>query len=148
MALELIVNRTERTTGYTGGILSLLMDETHLPSQPICQTLEDPIRPFGEHGEGKVHGSTAIPPGRFRVILSMSTRFKRVMPELVNVPFFAGIRIHPGNTPEDTDGCLLVGSQRIKGSLINSRSAYTRLMTLLENADRTKEKVFITIVNS
>lgn len=146
--MDLLLNRTDRDLAYTGGILSLIMEEAHLPSQPICQTLEDPIRNFGQQGEGKIKGRTAIPPGRYRLILSMSTRFRKVMPELLNVPFFDGIRIHPGNTVEDTDGCLLVGQRRVRANLIDSRSAYARLMTILEKADAKKEKVYLTIVNS
>ncbi|GAB4042191.1 DUF5675 family protein [Spirosoma litoris] len=146
--MELLLKRTDRTEAYTGGILGQVLMENALPFVPICQTLEDPIREFGPHGEGKIKSKTAIPPGRYRVILSLSTRFKKVMPELVNVPFFAGIRIHPGNTVDDTDGCLLVGQQRVKNELIDSRSAYARLMTILEKADAKKEKVFLTIVNS
>lgn len=146
--MELKLNRTERTPLYTGGILSLVMDEPNLPSQPICQTLEDPVRVLGPKGEGKVQNKTAIPAGRYRVVLSLSNRFKKVMPELVNVPYFLGIRIHPGNTVDDTDGCVLVGTRRAGSALTDSRAAYARLMTVLERADETKEKVFITIVNS
>ena len=146
--MELIVNRTDRTDTYTGGVLSQVIPDGPVAQVPICQTLEDPIRSIGPHGEGKIAGRTAIPPGRYRIVLSYSNRFKRVMPELVNVPCFLGIRIHVGNTVEDTDGCLLVGTRRVRASLVESRPAYARLMTLLEAADRTKEKVFITIVNS
>ncbi len=144
--MELILHRTARTDAFTGGILSLV-SEAGLPDKPICQTLEDPIRNLGLNGEGKVHGRTAIPAGRHRVILSYSNRFKKVMPELVNVPFFDGIRMHTGNTVDDTDGCILVGTRRVEGYLSDSRAAYSRLMPLLQAADLRKEKVFITIVN-
>ena len=73
-----------------------------------CHTLEDVIRPAGE----KVYGETAIPAGRYKLILSMSNRFKKIMPEVVAVPGFAGIRIHAGNTAKDTEGCLLLGQTR------------------------------------
>lgn len=145
--MELLLNRTDRTADYTGGILSVVSTDARLPNKPVCQTLEDPIRNISPTGEGKINGRTAIPAGRYRVILSYSNRFKKVMPELVNVPHFLGIRIHYGNTVEDTDGCILVGQRRVRQNLTESRKAYERLMALLEKADETKEKVFITIVN-
>jgi hypothetical protein len=125
-----------------------MSEHMSLPNLPICQTLEDTFHEIGANGAGKIAGKTCIPPGRYRVVLSFSNRFKRVMPELVNVPHFLGIRIHVGNTVEDTDGCILVGNRRKGGYLEESRLAYARLMQLLESADRAHEKVFITIVNS
>lgn len=145
--MELLLKRNELATGYSGGILFELTNE-QLPALPICQTLEDEYREIAADGSGKIKGKTAIPPGRYRLILSMSNRFKKVMPELVNVPHFLGIRIHTGNTAADSDGCILVGTRRKEGYLAESRPAYARLMTRLQRADELKEKVFITIVNS
>ncbi len=94
----------------------------------LCDTLEDKHRPDGI----KVYGETCIPEGTYKVILNYSNRFKKIMPLVVNVPSFEGIRIHPGNTDKDTSGCILVGENKIKGQLINSRVAYNNLMSLLE----------------
>ena len=75
----------------------------------VCQTLEDPVRPAGE----KVMGDTAIGSGRYRVTISRSQRFQRMLPILHSVPNFEAIRIHPGNNNKaDTTGCILVGTQR------------------------------------
>ena len=74
----------------------------------VCQTLEDPVRPAGE----KVMGDTAIGSGRYRVTITRSQRFERLLPLLHDVPDFTGVRIHPGNTTRDTAGCILVGTQR------------------------------------
>ena len=110
-----------------------------------CHTLEDVIRPTGE----KVRNKTAIPPGRYTLILSMSNRFKKIMPEVLNVPMFTGIRIHSGNTAKDTAGCLLVGQTRSveTRSIGRSRTAYTALMIKLTAAVKGGDTIRITFVN-
>ena len=61
------------------------------------------------------------------------------MPEILNVPHFLGIRIHSGNTQHDTEGCLLVGENKVKGKVINSRNTYNKLIELLQDEDITIE---------
>jgi hypothetical protein len=78
-----------------------------------CYTLEDRDRKLEVNQGDKIHGQTAIPRGIYKVILSESNRFKRILPEVLAVPGFSGIRIHPGNYAKDTEGCILVG--RIPG---------------------------------
>lgn len=97
----------------------------------FCNTLEDKVRDLTK--EKKVKGETAIPEGKYEVVLSYSPRFKKVMPELKNVPHFEGIRIHSGNTEKDSSGCLLVGFNTIKGKLTDSRVTYNKLMNILAN---------------
>lgn len=74
-----------------------------------CFTVEDRVRDLGAHGEGKVWGQTAIPAGRYRIIIDHSDKFKKDMIHIMDVPFFTGIRMHGGNTDEDVTGCVLVG---------------------------------------
>ena len=76
--------------------------------QRICYTLEDRVRP-GDIFLVKIPGKTAIPAGRYRVIVTFSQRFQRELPLLVDVPNFTAIRIHAGNRAENTEGCILVG---------------------------------------
>jgi hypothetical protein len=107
-----------------------------------CHTLEDVIRPDGV----KVTGATAIPAGRYEVVLSFSMRFNRVLPMLLNVPGFTAIRIHSGNTAGDTRGCILVGQRKGEDVLFQSLSALSILMLKLQLAVNSG-KVFITIVD-
>ena len=94
----------------------------------IWHTLEDTVR------ESKVQGKTAIPAGRYKVVLSMSNRFKKLMPEVLNVPNFSGIRIHAGTTEADTDGCILVGNARADDRIVNSQLAFTALMACMQTS--------------
>jgi hypothetical protein len=93
-----------------------------------CYTLEDVVR---DPGEPKVPGKTAIPAGHYALELSMSTRFKRIMPLLLNVPGFSGVRIHGGNTAEDTEGCLIVAFNRVNDTTVQG-TAEKALTSLLQ----------------
>lgn len=101
-----------------------------------CWTLEDAIRevPGQPVSAWKVPGQTAIPAGRYRVILTPSQRFKRALPLLVDVPGFSGVRIHAGNTITDTEGCLLVGNHRGESRVAESRIALEALFGRLARA--------------
>ena len=111
-----------------------------------CWTIEDAIRERSGQPVAywKIQGRTAIPAGRYRVIVTPSARFQRRLPLLVDVPGFTGVRIHPGNGPLDTDGCLCVGRTRRVGSVGESRLAFT---PLFERIDRAVGDVWIAIEN-
>lgn len=112
----------------------------------ICDTLEDVVRPEGV----KIPGQTAIPAGRYQVIIDQSIRFGRMMPHLLDVPMFSGVRIHSGNTEKDTEGCILVGiADKLKGEIKGgtSRQAYKIVLWKIQAALDRGEKVFITIEN-
>lgn len=110
-----------------------------------CVTLEDKVR------DGpKVYGETAIPEGKFEVRITWSPRFKRHLPLLIDVPGFDGIRIHPGNTHQDTQGCILVGEnyKLVEGFpfLLHSVKAFDRLYTKLETAKNSGERIELEVL--
>lgn len=113
--------------------------ELSINGQFECFTLEDKVRAV------KIHGKTAIPTGIYEVVITFSDRFKKPLPLLLNVPNFAGIRIHPGNKAADTEGCLLVGTTKAKDFVGSSKVAFKALFEKIEAAAK-KEKVFIEIV--
>lgn len=104
-----------------------------------CFTLEDCVR------EVKIPGKTAIPYGRYHVVIDYSLRFKRLLPLLLDVPGFTGIRIHPGNTDADTEGCILVGLTEGRDSIGNSRAAFNALFQKLQTELSQDHGVFINI---
>jgi hypothetical protein len=93
-----------------------------------CYTLEDKER------EVKIKCETAIPKGTYKVIINQSNRFKKLLPLLLNVPNFEGVRIHPGNTNHDTEGCILVGRTMSKDFIGQSRKAFETLFKKMKEA--------------
>ena len=104
-----------------------------------CFTLEDRIRPV------KVKHETAIPMGHYRVIVNESKRFKCPMPLLLDVPNFAGVRIHSGNAAADTDGCILVGQVKGENRIDRSCKAFTALFKKISGASDRNERISIEI---
>lgn len=107
-----------------------------------CYTCEDVVRP---PGAPKVFGDTAIPAGEYMVDVTYSPHFGRELPLLSAVPNFSGVRIHPGNTPADTEGCLLVGFDRHPKGVGRSRDAFGPLFARLNAAHAAGEDVTIEI---
>jgi hypothetical protein len=93
-----------------------------------CYTLEDVER------DVKIKNETAIPKGTYKVIINQSNRFKRLLPLLLNVPGFEGVRIHSGNTNHDTEGCILVGRTRSQDFIGQSRKAFDKLFEKMKKA--------------
>ena len=119
-------------------------------SERWCWTCEDVVRERRGVPVAlwKVDGKTAIPEGTYRVMLTPSTRFGgQLMPELLHVPGFTGIRIHSGNTSLDTEGCVLVGTETDGTQVLHSREAYAMVKERLVEADSTGDHVYLAIVN-
>ena len=94
----------------------------------LCYILEDVER------NSKIAGRTAIPRGRYLITITYSNRFKRYLPLLNNIPNYDGVRIHPGNTAIDTEGCLLPGMTKTETAVYRSKEAFTRLYWKLTNS--------------
>lgn len=97
----------------------------------------------------KIYAKTAIPKGRYRILITHSTRFKRMLPVLINVPGYSGIRIHPGNRHHNTEGCLLPGKTYFREkedyAVGISRTACDELQNKIAAAIKRGEEVWITI---
>lgn len=136
--MELRVERRFKGDAYTTG--TLYVDGTR-----FCDTLEDKVRDLAG-GEAKVPGETAIPEGRYRVIVNRSPKFGRDLPRLLDVPQFEGVLIHRGNTAEDSAGCILVGENKVQGKVLNSTPYEERLVALCKAALAKGETIEIEVV--
>lgn len=131
MITEMLITRRTYTRNSTIGDL-------YIDGQYFSHTLEDTIR------EVKVAGVTAIPYGRYEVIINFSNRFQRPMPLLLNVPGFLGVRIHSGNDASSTEGCILVGFTEADDFIGNSKSAFSQLFSKIQKSLK-HGKVWITV---
>lgn len=135
--MKLRVERLWKKPAYTVGRL-------FVDGKFFCNTLEDTVRDLSN--EKKVYGKTAIPYGEYKVVYNWSPKFGRNLPRLLNVPAFEGILIHPGNTADDSAGCILVGRNTEVGRLTESRYTSDKLNVLIEGAQRRGESITIEIV--
>ena len=94
----------------------------------------------------KVRGKTAIPEGTYPLLVTPSPRFKCFLPLVQGVPGFEGIRIHAGNYPDDTQGCILVGENKFRGMVVNSRIWLNRLISRIAEAREQGESVWLTVI--
>ena len=151
--MELLLTRIAKRKTYTIGrlcILEKVIDEysTGTAERYFCDTLEPTWRDY-KNGAYKVKGRSAIPEGRYAVVISFSPKFKQWLPILLGGPEFnrkwQGIRIHAGNTAADTEGCILVGKNREVGKVLDSRIWVHRLKQKIVEAKDKGEAVWLTI---
>lgn len=123
----------------------------------LCHTLEDTIRevPNEPVEKWKIQGATAIPAGTYTIVIDFSSRFRCLMPHLLGVSGFDGVRLHCGNTAAQTEGCVLVGSERVSvGNFVDpvealslSRTAFEPLFARMKQAAAANEEIKIEILN-
>lgn len=152
--MKLLLKRIVLDKDYTHGHL-------YINGMFFCHTLEDTVRDVNKNGrfdegEKKVYGATAIPYGTYKIAMNIqSPRFKTkaayqfckgYLPRLMNVPHFEGVLIHIGNTPKDTDGCILVGGRsNYAGTISESTAIFQKLYPILKAAADRKEEITIEI---
>ena len=136
--MEFVLYRDIFEADYTLGRLSV-------DGRPLGYTCEDTDRKLEDGLDQKIKGRTAIPRGRYRIRLSMSNRFGRIMPEIMNVPGFTGIRVHGGNTHQDTEGCPLLGRARTAEGVSQCAQVNAELVALLAHAEDCKDYCWIEI---
>ena len=147
--MEFVLKRIAKKKGYTIGKLYVkqsIIDE-YLRGEKfiyICDTLEPQWRDYAK-GARKIKGKSAIPEGRYPVVITYSPKFKQWLPLLVNVPMFSGIRIHAGNTAKDTQGCILVGENREVGKVLYSQKHLNIVKSKIVEAKDKGEGVWIEI---
>lgn len=154
--MELTLKRIAKRDTYTIGKL-------YVDGKYVCDTLEPKDRglnyrmPLAEIKRKKVYGQTAIPTGRYEVLMnicspkySQKQKWKEYnggfMPRLKNVPAYSGVLFHPGNTEKDTDGCPLVGENKLVGKVINSEATFKRLYPIMLDAHNRGEKITVEVI--
>ena len=151
--MELVLTRIAKRKTYTIGRLAIVerIDDEYLAGSQetyFCDTLEPTWRDYA-HGGRKIKGCSAIPEGRYAVVITWSPKFKMWLPLLLGGPDFnlrfKGIRIHAGNTSNDTEACILVGQNLKKGMVLNSNIWLKRLKDKIVEAKDKGEAVWITI---
>lgn len=130
---KLLLKRIKLEETYTVGELYMVDGNKQVF---LCHTLEDKVRDINkngvfDNGEKKVYGQTAIPYGKYELVMEWSPKFQRILPLLLNVDSFKYIRIHAGNSVADTDGCILVGEYYGGDKIVNSKATLDRLLRLL-----------------
>ena len=142
--MELKLIRKYRCSNYC-------IDKLYINNEYFSDALEDSDRgltdtmSLEEIKKIKIKGNTCIPYGTYNITITYSPRFKKNLPLLNNVKGFDGIRIHSGNKPQDTEGCLLPGFNKVKGQVIDSRVTTNKLIAQIQQALNKGEKVTITI---
>lgn len=132
------------------------ISKLYIDGKYYCDTIEDTVRdlplecPYTSRGQScrcneKIYSETAIPAGTYKVIVTMSNKFGRELPLLVDVPHFLGIRIHRGNTSKDSSGCIIVGENKVKGTVINSTKYEIDITKKIKEAIVNGENVEITV---
>jgi hypothetical protein len=146
--MRILLQRHALKAGYTIGRMEI-------NGRYFCDTLEDTDRGLRESmteteiAALKVKGATAIPTGTYRIDMqTRSPRFGRVLPRLVSVKGYSGVLIHSGNTADDTEGCILVGENRERGKVLNSRATLEHLLVFLRAAQAEGEEIELTITRS
>lgn len=142
--MEITLDRAWKKDGYT-------ISRLFINGERICEALEDTDRglkqsmSLEEIKKLKIYGKTAIPSGRYKVVMSYSPKFGKVLPEVLDVKGYSGIRIHWGNTAKDTLGCVLPGLNVRKGTVLYSTKWTNVIISEISSAIKRGEEVWLNI---
>lgn len=137
--MEITVTRCPSIQGATLGRLQCQELNLWTLEDTVREVLGQPVQSW------KIDKVTAIPRGRYQVIVNHSDHFGKDLPLLLNVPGFAGVRIHSGNKAADTEGCILVGLTSQGNLIYDSRKAFDLLFPKIKAAIAAGEHVYITL---
>ena len=107
-------------------------------------TCEDKDRHL-ESGGAKIYGETAIPRGYYRLTVSMSRRFGKLMPEIKDVPGFYGVRIHGGNSAVDSLGCPLLGAIKTTNGVRDCKDVNAKLIKLIQGVEAAGDECWLVV---
>jgi hypothetical protein len=141
--MELLVQRTTKTENSTIGNFSINGVFFSYCLEPTDRGLTSDMT-LEQIADIKVQDKTAIPRGIYKVTKYFSPKHQAFVPLLVDVPGYAGVEIHQGNTAVDTDGCLLLGSVREVDFVGNSVVTINKFYPLFFAAINNNEDVTIT----
>ena len=151
--MELLLERTEKNENYTVGRLSLLnrIDDEYLAGEDkdfLYDTLEPPVRQFDPKGRYILTKPTAIPEGRYAVVITFSRKYDKWLPLLLWVDRFQDVRIQAGKTVADIEGGnIIIGLHRGDGRIVNAPNSVWNLKDMMVKAKHRGEPIFITIKN-
>lgn len=142
--MEITLDRAWKKDGYT-------ISRLFINGERICEALEDTDRglkqsmSLAEVKKLKIYGKTAIPSGRYKVVMSYSPKFKKVLPEVLDIVGYSNVRIHAGNTAKDTLGCVLPGLNVRKGAVLYSTKWTNVIISEISSAIKRGEEVWLNI---
>ena len=131
--MQIMLTRNWKKPDYTIGRIfinnAFFSNSMEPPDRGLRQDM-----PLAEIKRLKIKNKTAIPTGTYKVMMTWSSKYQKKMPEIMKVPGFDGVRIHPGNYPKDTRGCVLPGENSVKGMVVNSTKYFNQFVSMLEGA--------------
>lgn len=142
--MEITLDRAWKKDGYT-------ISRLFINGERVCEALEDTDRglkqsmSLDEIKKLKIYGKTAIPSGRYKVVMSYSPKFKKVLPEVLDIVGYSNVRIHAGNTAKDTCGCVLPGLNVRKGAVLYSTKWTNVIISEISSAIKRGEEVWLNI---
>lgn len=142
--MELVLERETFDPEFTLGCLYGF-------GQRLCYTCEDCVRGDGNAEtvlQWKIPGKSAIPYGRYKVVITYSQRFQKHLPLLLDVPGFAGVRLHGGNSSEDSSGCPLLGLALTRNGVKTCAPAVKKVMDLIQESQKRSEEIWLTVMKA